>query len=70
MFLVYATAQGHTIVDRELYLPRDWIEDPACRAEAGVPEAVDFVTKPALAQQMLQRTSAAGTGDPGCLGDR
>ncbi len=55
VFLVYATAQGHTYLDRDLYLPRSWIDDRSrCRA-AGIPDDVAFQTKPALAQQQLQR---------------
>ena len=55
VFLSYVTARGHTLIDRELYLPLDWIEDPArCRA-AGIPETVRFQTKPEQAVQMLER---------------
>ena len=49
------TARGHTLIDRELYLPADWCEDrERCRA-AHVPESVRFQTKPELAVQMLGR---------------
>jgi SRSO17 transposase len=55
VFLSYVTAKGHTLIDRELYLPLDWIEDrDRCRA-AGIPESVRFQTKPELAVQMLER---------------
>src|SRR6266404_5049511 len=55
VFLAYVTAKGHTLIDRELYLPLDWIEDrDRCRA-AGIPESVRFQTKPELAVQMLER---------------
>src|SRR6267142_2319594 len=27
VFLAYASAQGHTLLDRELYLPKEWTED-------------------------------------------
>ncbi len=37
VFLAYATAHGPVLLDRELYLPKDWVDDPARRAEAGVP---------------------------------
>ena len=60
VFLAYATPAGHAFLDRALYLPREWVEDPARRAEAGVPETAAFATKPALAQQMLARAFAAG----------
>jgi SRSO17 transposase len=28
VYLVYATGAGHAVIDRELYLPRCWIDDP------------------------------------------
>jgi SRSO17 transposase len=55
VFLTYVTASGHSLIDRELYLPLSWMEDrPRCRA-AGIPDAVGFQTKPELAVQMLER---------------
>jgi SRSO17 transposase len=59
-FLAYASARGHALIDRELYLPQSWTEDrDRCRA-AGVPDGVEFATKPRLAQRMLQRAIDAG----------
>src|SRR2546421_10123185 len=55
VFLAYATAKGHTLIDRELYLPMDWIEDRERRQAASIPESVRFQTKPELAVQMLER---------------
>ena len=60
VFLAYASGHGHTFVDRELYLPQEWAENPTRRAAAHVPEAVVFRTKPELAQQMLERAFANG----------
>jgi SRSO17 transposase len=55
VFLSYVTARGHTLIDRELYLPLDWTEDrDRCQA-AGIPESVRFQTKPELARGMLAR---------------
>ena len=48
------------LVDRELYLPRSWAEDPERRTAAGVPEQVEFATKPALATTMITRAVEAG----------
>jgi len=59
VFLGYASAKGRTFLDRELYLPKEWADDAERRREAGVPDAVTFATKPALARQMLQRAFAA-----------
>ncbi len=56
VWLTYATAVGHGLIDRALYLPRCWAEDPDRRTAAGVPAEVGFATKPALARQMITRT--------------
>jgi SRSO17 transposase len=55
VFLAYASQDGAAFIDRALYLPRDWADDPARRTEAGVPEAVRFATKIELAKGMLAR---------------
>src|SRR5215468_9276854 len=44
VFLTYAAPEGHVLLDRELYLPREWAEDAARRHEAGVPEEAAFAT--------------------------
>jgi SRSO17 transposase len=55
VFLSYVTAQGHTLIDRELYVPCDWYEDRQRCQAAHIPETVRFQTKPELAVQMLER---------------
>lgn len=60
VFLTYTSQAGHTLVDRELYLPKSWTQDPERCREAGVPEEVVFATKPELAAGMLWRTLEAG----------
>ena len=55
VFLGYVTAKGHTLLDRELYLPFDWTEDPKRCQEASIPASVRLQTKPELAVQMLER---------------
>jgi SRSO17 transposase len=76
VFLTYAAPQGHALIDRELYLPREWIDDAERRQEAGVPQEVTFATKPQLARRMLERAFVAGvpaawvTGDSIYGGDR
>src|SRR5512142_2354184 len=60
VLLAYASRHGHALIDRELYLPRSWTDDPQrCRA-AGSPDGVEFATKPAQAQAMIARAAAAG----------
>ena len=55
VFLAYASAVGHVLLDRRLYLPEGWAEDAARRERAGVPPEVAFQTKPQLAQAMLEQ---------------
>ncbi len=60
VFLTCASAKGHVLLDRELYLPKSWTQDPGrCRA-ADVPEEVSFATKPELAARMFWRSLDAG----------
>jgi SRSO17 transposase len=47
-------------MDRRLFLPREWADDPPRRAEAGVPPGVVFRTKPELALEMLSGAVAEG----------
>jgi SRSO17 transposase len=59
VFLGYASRHGHALIDRALYLPEVWANDPARRGAAGVPEETVFATKPRLGRQMLARAFAA-----------
>jgi SRSO17 transposase len=60
VFLSYVTAQGHALIDRELYLPEDWCADLPRRQAAHIPETITFHTKPEQVKQMLRRVQAAG----------
>src|SRR5450755_736786 len=55
VFLSYVTARGHTLVDRELYVPKRWFDDPGRCREAGLPETTRFHTKCELASIMIER---------------
>ena len=55
VFLSYVTDRGHTLLDRELYVPKRWFNDPERCREAGIPEATRFRTKCELAAVMLER---------------
>jgi SRSO17 transposase len=54
VFLAYVNPQGHSLIDRRLYLPQSWATDLEKRSKAGVPKPIQFATKPQLAKQMLQ----------------
>jgi SRSO17 transposase len=69
VFLGYASAKGRAGIDRALYLPREWADDAGRREEAGVPEAVAFRTKPALALEMLERAFEADVPARWVVGD-
>ena len=69
VFLAYAGRQGRAFLDRALYLPKAWADDPTRRAEAGVPETVRFATKGALAKAMLQRAFVGGVPVAWVVGD-
>ena len=56
----YQSPTGHTLIDRRLFLPEEWAEDPRRRAEAGVPNSVVFRTKPELALEMVQQAVTRG----------
>jgi SRSO17 transposase len=55
VFLSYVTAKGHSLIDRELYLPFDWAADRKRCQDAGIAESVRLQTKPELAVQMMER---------------
>lgn len=69
VFLGYATAKGHALIDRRLYLPEGWAADAARRQKAHVPEEVTFQTKPQLAIRMWEAACAAGVGFSWMTGD-
>jgi len=56
VFLAYASAHGHTLLDRRLYMPQHWFssEYAALREECEVPETLSFQTKNVLLWSMLE----------------
>jgi SRSO17 transposase len=69
VFLGYASPLGRAGIDRALYLPRAWADDPERREEAGVPEMIEFHTKPWLALDMIERALDAGVPARWVVGD-
>jgi SRSO17 transposase len=55
VYLAYASAAGHTLLDERLYLlQEEWAKDIARRKEASVPEDIIFRTKPELALELIR----------------
>ena len=69
VFAAYVSDKGHAFIDRALYLPKTWADDPARRAAAHVPQEIAFATKPHLARAMAERAIAAGVPFAWVVGD-
>src|SRR3954466_15623821 len=69
VFLAYASRHGTAFLDRALYLPQEWTDDPKRCEEAGVPPGTPFATKLRLARAMLERAFAAGVPAAWVTGD-
>lgn len=69
VYLTYIGVRGHALIDRALYLPKSWTDDPGRCAAAGVPEGTVFATKPALAQRMVFGVLDAGMPAQWVTGD-
>lgn len=59
VFLAYASPHGRALIDRELYLPKEWTDDRARCRGAGVPDSEQFATKPVRGRRMLERALEA-----------
>jgi SRSO17 transposase len=58
VFAAYAVPGGQRVlIDRELYLPASWFEEPDRLTGAGVGADVVFATKPELAWRMIERAA-------------
>jgi SRSO17 transposase len=59
VFATYASRHGHAFIDRALYLPKDWTDDPDRLEATYVPTDTGFATKPKLATRTIARAIAA-----------
>lgn len=59
VFAAYATARGHALVDRELYLPKSRTGDRERCQAARIPDERAFTTKGDLARNMILRALAS-----------
>lgn len=69
VYAVWATRRGAAFVDRELYVPESWTDDPERCRRAGLPDDLAFATKPALALRMVRRAVDAGHRPAWVAGD-
>jgi SRSO17 transposase len=53
----------------QLYLPKEWTDDPARCSKAGVPEDAEFATKPAIALRQIEHLVTQGAPRHCVLGD-
>src|SRR6201987_1369621 len=58
VFAAYVSRHGHAFIDRALYLPKEWTDDPDRLKAAHVPDNVAFATKPQMARRMIARALA------------
>jgi SRSO17 transposase len=56
VFICYSSPKGHALLDTRLYLPQCWFEPGWAerRQQCGIPEEVNFQTKPQLAAALLR----------------
>jgi SRSO17 transposase len=59
VFAAYASRHGHAFIDRALYLPKQWTDDPDRLEATYVPADTGFATKPKLATAMIARAIVA-----------
>ena len=58
--IVMANAHASLPAAYRLYLPQDWAGDAERRRKAGVPDDVEFMTKPQIALAQIRAAHAAG----------
>jgi SRSO17 transposase len=66
---VYATAHGHALVDRDLYVQREWFTDPERMRRAGFDDGHAFATKGQIARDQARRVLDAGLEPAWATGD-
>ncbi|MGY2932683.1 SRSO17 transposase [Bradyrhizobium sp. GM6.1] len=69
VFAAYVSRHGHAFIDRALYLPKEWTDDPDRLEATYVPADVGFATKPKLATRMIARAIAGSVPFKWVAGD-
>jgi len=67
--LSLASVHGSLPIAYQLYLPKDWADDPIRRHKAGVADNVTFATKPEIALAQMRQAVAWGVPMGGVLAD-
>src|SRR5271170_2676349 len=56
VYMAYVSRKEHVLVNKRLYLPKEWTKSRARLNEAGVPKGVKFRTRHQLALEMLDES--------------
>jgi SRSO17 transposase len=62
VFLAYSSSKGYAPLDRRLYLPQEWADDPWRRRKCHVPAEVEFQEKWRIAIDLLARSAQVPHG--------
>ncbi len=65
----YADPAASWPVNARLYLPRRWTDDPERMTQAGVPEDIEFQTKPEIALALLDEANRIGVPHKAVVAD-
>ena len=55
VYLAYAASGDAALIDRRLYLPREWTRSPRRRKKCHVPKDIRFLTKIQIANELLKK---------------
>src|SRR5262245_17577005 len=69
VYASYTALSGHAVIEARLYVAKDWADDSGRRAAAGIPDDLDFKTKPQLAAEIVTDLRAEGRCPPWVTGD-
>ena len=69
VYASYAAPAGHAVVEARLYVPKGWAGDRQRCQAAGIPENLEFKTKPQLVAEIVKQLLAEGRCPPWVTGD-
>jgi SRSO17 transposase len=58
--IAYSSPGFCCLLDAQLYLPKEWTDDPVRRKKTYIPDEIQFQTKPEIALQLVDRAKANG----------